>query len=359
MGCRQQQQADGRPGRSAGDQAGAPDGAGASSCWSPCSRPSLVLAVLPPAQADDKKTIDAKVKAAQSQLENATQQVQAAAAALVAAQAGLPSAQQALTQASTDLAAAQSAEAEVVQRLAAAEAERAKAERAVAAVQERMAGTRQLIGRVARDVYTSGSAFAEWQVVLQSESPDDLVARIAGVQSVMRSQGSALDRLAPGSGRPRRGAGAPPAPPRTWSSRSAPPPRRAPPRWPPAAEAAGRPRHRSTPWCSQRDSALASAESQRAAELKRLQELQAEQKRVAAASRPRAGARRVGQGHRPADLADRRVHLGPGRAAHPPGLRVPLLPHRHRHRRAVRPADQGRRRRHRGLGVEQRPPTAT
>ena len=63
-----------------------------------------------------------------------------------------------------------------------------------------------------------------------------------------------------------------------------------------------------------------------------------------AAGRAEAGRRRdrgrepplgwVGQAHRPADLADRRVHLRPGRAAHPPGLRLPLLPHRHRHRRA-------------------------
>jgi murein DD-endopeptidase MepM/ murein hydrolase activator NlpD len=242
----------------------------------------LALVVLSPAQADDKKAIDAKVKAAQSQLENATRQVQAAAAALVAAQAGLPSAQQALSQASTELASAQAAEAEVTQRLAAAEAERAKAERAVAAVQERMAGTRQLIGRVARDVYTSGSAFTEWQVVLQSESPDDLVARIAGVQSVMRSQGSALDRLAQDRAdlaEEQRAAGA--AEDLVKQERAAAQARTA--EVAAAAEAARQAKAQVDALVSQRDSALASAESERAGELKRLQELQAEQKRVAAA----------------------------------------------------------------------------
>jgi len=242
----------------------------------------LAVVVLSPAQADDKKRIDARVKAAQSQLENATQEVQAAAAALVAAQAGLPSAQQALTRASSELASAQAAEAAMTQRVAAAEAERAKAERAVVAVQERMAGTRQLIGRVAREVYTSGGGFTEWQVVLQSDSPDDMVARIAGVQSVMRTQGASLDRLAQDRAdlaEEQRAASATEAV--LEQERAAAEARTA--EVTAATEAARQAKSQVDALVSQRDAALAGAETQRAAELSRLQELQAEQKRVAAA----------------------------------------------------------------------------
>ena len=132
----------------------------------------LALVVLSPAQADDKKAIDAKVKAAQSQLENAAPAGRRPRPPRsVAAQAGLPSAQQALSQASTELASAQAAEAEVAQRVAAAEAERAKAERAVAAVQERMAGDPPADRPRRPRRLHPGSAFAEWQVVLSPRAP--------------------------------------------------------------------------------------------------------------------------------------------------------------------------------------------
>ena len=257
---------------------------------------ALVLGTYVPAVADDKlnnkkKSIDAQIKATAGDLDELTAEVAQAAVALDAAKTQLPAAEAEVANASAQLGQAQQAEAELRFRLQAAQRQQQDAEQAVADVIKRIAETKRITGRIARDVYQQGP-FSEVALVLQSDSPDELAERMAGIQSIFRSRGHAMARMAEDQAElsrqqdKLRGAKEKVAAEQQAAVEHV-------AQMKVLADRAAAAKAQVDRLVASRNQALQTAASAKAAEMQRLAELQAEQKRVAAqiaaASRAPAG----------------------------------------------------------------------
>jgi murein DD-endopeptidase MepM/ murein hydrolase activator NlpD len=108
----------------------------------------------------------------------------AASAALVAAENDLAEAQLALATVREELADAKAAEERARVELRAAELAEEGAARALATVRERIAGHRTNLGELANAAYQSNGPLGQWSLVLASQTPEQLVDRLAFVQSV-------------------------------------------------------------------------------------------------------------------------------------------------------------------------------
>jgi murein DD-endopeptidase MepM/ murein hydrolase activator NlpD len=159
---------------------------------------SLVLGVLSTAQADDKnrkRAVDKKIAQLKGDLEDSSQQLEAAIHALSSAESKLTAAQGLVSRVRGRLAAAQARDQMLAGKLALAQAEVARAQKQISATEARIARTHMLIGLIARASYQAGS-LAELAVVLNSESPDQFATRLVLVQNAMRSEGATLGGLA-------------------------------------------------------------------------------------------------------------------------------------------------------------------
>ena len=108
----------------------------------------------------------------------------AASAALVAAENDLAEAQLALATVRTELAEAKKAEERARVELRAAELAEQGAVRALATVRQRIIGHRTNLGHLASAAYQSNGPLGQWSLVLASQTPEQLVDRLAFVQSV-------------------------------------------------------------------------------------------------------------------------------------------------------------------------------
>ena len=108
----------------------------------------------------------------------------AASAALVAAENDLAEAQLALAAVRTELAEAKKAEERARVELRAAELAEESAARALATVRERIIGHRTNLGHLANAAYQSNGPLGQWSLILASQTPEQLVDRLAFVQSV-------------------------------------------------------------------------------------------------------------------------------------------------------------------------------
>ena len=159
---------------------------------------SLLLGVLSTAQADDKnrkRAVDKKIAQLKGDLEDSSQQLEAAIHALSSAESKLTAAQGRVSRVRGRLAAAQARDLMLAGKLALAQAEVARAQKQISATEARIARTHTLIGLIARASYQQGS-LAELAVVLNSESPDQFATRLVLVQNAMRSEGATLSGLA-------------------------------------------------------------------------------------------------------------------------------------------------------------------
>ncbi len=163
----------------------------------------VVSLVAPPAGADSEdqlrrkaKALEAQIKAQSGDVGATSRKVAAATVTLLSARAQLPAARAAVIEAQAQLTAARVQDKAAARALAFAQAEQEKASRAVAAVQARIDESYVLIGRLARQAYTQGGAFAELSVALQAESPADFAGRISAIDSIGRAQDVLLERLA-------------------------------------------------------------------------------------------------------------------------------------------------------------------
>jgi len=119
----------------------------------------------------------------------------AAWARLVAAEDELAAARVALATVRTELAAARQAEHQARVELRAAEQAEESADRALVAVQERIAGHRTDLGRLANAAYKGNGRLGSWSLILASQTPEQLVDRLAYVQSVSNAGNSMISGL--------------------------------------------------------------------------------------------------------------------------------------------------------------------
>ena len=126
-------------------------------------------------------------------LEGASAEVVAARAALQEAQAQLPAAQVALAEAEAESARAAAADAKAAEDLRAAEAEVARTKAEIEAVKAQIEALKAAVGSFARDVYTGGGQMTEMQVLLESTSPAELTTRYESIQTVSRDKNRTMN----------------------------------------------------------------------------------------------------------------------------------------------------------------------
>jgi len=157
------------------------------------SVPLLLSLLVTPAIAGNKD-INKEVAEASEALTAASKAVVKAAASLKEAQAKLPAARKAMAAAST-----KEAEATGVYNIAVADLAAAKSvfAAALAKVTSKEAEINQLqkkVDQFARSVYQQGPT-SQWEVILESESPSDLTARLQNIKAVSLSTADSLDQL--------------------------------------------------------------------------------------------------------------------------------------------------------------------
>jgi murein DD-endopeptidase MepM/ murein hydrolase activator NlpD len=116
-------------------------------------------------------------------------------ARLVAVEADLAAARVALAAVRTELAAARQAEHQARVELQAAELAEASVDRALAEVRERIAGHKTNLGRLAKAAYQGNGRLGSWSLILASQTPEQLVDRLAYVQSVSNAGNSMISGL--------------------------------------------------------------------------------------------------------------------------------------------------------------------
>ncbi len=161
--------------------------------------PALVLQqMLPSASADSvndrKKDLDQQIAELRESLEGANADFVEAAVALKQAEGRLVVARSTLATAQQQLADATALDVKLSGQLDFAEAEEKKAERDLAAQGAAEQDTRRVLGQIARQTYT-GSEVTALSIVLQSESPEQLTARLSYAGAALRAQNGAIDRL--------------------------------------------------------------------------------------------------------------------------------------------------------------------
>ena len=145
-----------------------------------------LLAATVPAVADPTPPPKPSTAAAAPQSEDvhADPALVAASDALVAAEADLAAAQVALTEVRAELAVARAADEQARVDLREAELAEERATRDLDTVGVRIAGHRTDLGRLANAAYKANGPLGEWGLVLASQTPEQLVDRLAFVQSV-------------------------------------------------------------------------------------------------------------------------------------------------------------------------------
>ncbi len=154
--------------------------------------------VLPSASADSvndrKKDLDEQIAELRETLEGANADFVEAAVALKQTEGRLVVARSTLATAQQQLADATALDQKLSGQLSFAEAEEKKAERDLAAQGAAEQDTRRVLGQIARQTYT-GSEVTALSIVLQSESPEQLTARLSYAGAALRAQNGAIDRL--------------------------------------------------------------------------------------------------------------------------------------------------------------------
>jgi murein DD-endopeptidase MepM/ murein hydrolase activator NlpD len=226
-----------------------------------------------------KRQVDASVRELRGAVQESSAQLAAAERQFRLAEAQLPGAQAALAAAQQRLAAARAVEADLARRLRAVERQEAATAANLQRVIDSLTAHQTAVGQIARRTYQGGS-FAQLSVALQAQTPQELASRLAYVQVVLRSERNLLTRLA----EDRAELAAEQA--RLEAVRRQVAVQRA-----RAAEAVQRTRaaeeqasaaaQRVEALVSQRKAAVAAAERERAADLRRYQEMQSESARLA------------------------------------------------------------------------------
>jgi len=161
----------------------------------------LGLAVAPLAAADDdlkskKHKVERRINGAHDDLDESSQQAQAAAAALKTAQVQLDQAQAHLAKTRGELAAAQVLDQEMQARLEAAIQRLKHAREDLAAGREKVAEQRRTLGQMVAANYQSGDpSLMGLSMVLTTQEPTDLTGQLNSVQNVMDKESVVLDRL--------------------------------------------------------------------------------------------------------------------------------------------------------------------
>jgi len=237
-----------------------------------------------------KRRVDASVRQLQDEVHESSAQLRAAERQFRQAESQLPGAREALAAGQRQLAVARAAEADLARKLAAVQVAEAAAAANLRRVIQTVSDHRTTVGRIARRTYQNGG-FSQLSVALEAESPQEFASRLAYLQVVMRSERNILTRLAEEQAdlafkraqleavrlrvaEQRTKAGE--AVERTRALERL------------AAAAAGRVQA----LVAQRKAAVNAAERERAADLKRYREMQAESQRLAALIRARAAAAR-------------------------------------------------------------------
>ena len=161
----------------------------------------LGLAVAPLAAADDdlkskKHKVERRINGAHDDLDESSQQAQAAAAALKTAQVQLDQAQAHLAKTRGELAAAQVLDQEMQARLEAAIQRLKHAREDLAAGREKVAEQRRTLGQMVAANYQSGDpSLMGLSMVLTTQEPTDLTGQLNSVQNVIDKESVVLDRL--------------------------------------------------------------------------------------------------------------------------------------------------------------------
>ncbi|HWH31199.1 MAG TPA: M23 family metallopeptidase [Egibacteraceae bacterium] len=127
-------------------------------------------------------------------LENSSQQVQAAGAALRAVEQQLPGARRAVAEAKGELAGARAKAAAATAEVRRAEAEAAAAAREVERASSKVEEGRAEVGRLARRTYQRGR-LSDLRDVMEAGEPQDALLRAGMLRSVFRTQNDSLSRL--------------------------------------------------------------------------------------------------------------------------------------------------------------------
>ncbi len=294
---------------------------------------ALVAGVLAPASADDlidqSQDLEDKISATEDALHSASSRLKEAAADLERAQVQLPAARAEFSAATGRLSSARERLALIRQKLRQLRAEQEKVQTEIELAQRRIVRSETLIARIVRYQYQTGG-YAELQVVLDADSPTDFVQRVMATRSVTESQAEVIDRLnadkAVLAARQQQmqvtveaiEATETEAEEQVLELRD-------------LVQEARAAKQKIQRLVQLRSRALRVAEQERAAEVQRLNQLEAAQDALQAQI---AQAASTGSG-----IPTGELHLAdPGRSverrcrlAGAPGLRVPELPHRHRH----------------------------
>ncbi|MDI2131413.1 murein hydrolase activator EnvC family protein [Yinghuangia seranimata] len=151
------------------------------------------------AHADDdprteKTKVEGQVRDVRADLDGAVRRLADAENAYADADARLPGAQAALATARDRLAAAQTKDADLRRRLDIAVGDEAAAQQQVRDLDGALAQARDALGTVARHAYEHGD-LAALSVVMQAETPAQLLSRLEGYHSLMRADDAVLSRL--------------------------------------------------------------------------------------------------------------------------------------------------------------------
>jgi murein DD-endopeptidase MepM/ murein hydrolase activator NlpD len=170
---------------------------------SPPAAPRPGAIVAPPGATPEQVLVTTQLEELRSALvDQAHSQLDASAQRLLDASSGLAAAASDLAGASAFLAEARAraddadrAAAAAGTRLAQAEARRARAHRQMLALGERLEETTRSLGIVASTAYRTGG-FDTLNVVLGSQTPQELLDNVVGMEAVLRADGSVLAELA-------------------------------------------------------------------------------------------------------------------------------------------------------------------
>lgn len=157
---------------------------------------ALTAGALGPASADptDQNSIQDQINGTQQDLEAASARLQSAARDLAQARDQLPIARAAYDAARSQLSTARDQLALIRERMQVLAAQQERVTTSIADARSRIDESQILIGRIVRYLYQTGG-YAELQVVLNSESPADLVDRVMATDSITESQSTVIDQL--------------------------------------------------------------------------------------------------------------------------------------------------------------------
>lgn len=143
---------------------------------------------------EDKKRVDGEVHDVRVDLDGSASRLAAAETAYAEANTRMPAAQAALAEARRKLDAARVKDADTRRRLEIAVEDEAEAQAQLRDIESAMTEMRDALGQVARRAYQQG-AMAQLSVIMQAETPAQLLGRLEGFRSVMRADEATLARL--------------------------------------------------------------------------------------------------------------------------------------------------------------------